>query len=70
MEIKIVHYYDSCLLDEQTDQVAKIEEVSAIGFVIEDNSDEIVLAREFMGKEFRGQIAIPKKVIFSVETLR
>ncbi len=69
MNKTIVYYHDSNLIDEQTDKMACIARITAIGFVLRDSEECIILARELIGDEYRGQIAIPKKSIFKIEKL-
>ena len=63
MNRKIIKYIDSNLIDEQTFEVAKPLVVTATGFVVEETDDFITLARELIGDDYRGQVAIPKVAI-------
>ncbi len=60
---KIIEYIDSNCIDDQADEIVQPVEITAIGFVIEETEDHITLAREIIGDEYRGQIAIPKVAI-------
>lgn len=56
----IIKYKDSCIVAEQTAEIAKIIIITAIGFLIKEDDEHIVLAQEIIDNEYRGQIAIPK----------
>ena len=64
-EIKAkVIWRDSNLWNEQTDESSfYVENITSIGFVIQKNDDRIVLARDKIGTEWRGVLAIPKENI-------
>lgn len=69
-----VKYVDSNRIDDQTDEIAHIVVIEAIGFVLWENLERLTIAREIMdtkyGKEYRGQIAIPKKAILEVKEIK
>lgn len=60
MKKKTIRYIDSVLANEQTDIICEPETIEATGFIIKETDKYIVLARELVGKEYRGQLAIPK----------
>ena len=62
-EIKAkVIWRDSNLWNEQTDEKEfYTENITSIGFVIHKSDDRIVLARDKIGTEWRGILAIPKE---------
>lgn len=60
---RTITYIDSALIDDQTDEIAKPCKIKATGFLIKETEDYIVLARELVDEEYRGQVAIPKRSI-------
>lgn len=64
--IKRINYTDSVTLNEQTDEIAEVEEIIAVGFIVSDTKDSITIARELIGREYRGQLAIPKRSIIGI----
>ena len=51
------------MLHEQTDEIPKIEIIESIGHLVEETDDRITIARDKIGKEYRGIISIPKENI-------
>ena len=60
-----VTYIDSGIIDEQTSMVANVHVLVAVGFLVHEGDDCIVLAREYdvNERDWRGQIAIPNEAI-------
>lgn len=63
MKIKTIKYIDSNLIDSQTDEIAEPVVINATGYVIKETDEYIVLARELIEDNYRGQVAIPKVAI-------
>ena len=65
--VQIIKYKDSAISSDQTDEICKIFEMTAVGFVINEDIDQIVIAQELMENgDFRAQLAIPKWSIVDV----
>ena len=60
MNIEQITYTDSALDSGQTDIIVKPFLMVAVGFVIYEDAECVVLAQELVNEEFRGQLAIPK----------
>lgn len=62
-KVKQVTYIDSAIDSGQTDEIQKPIANVAVGFVIYEDRDCIVLAQEIIGKDYRGQLSIPKVAV-------
>ena len=60
---RVIRYVDSQIIEQQTDSVAKPQEIIVVGFIVSETENYITLAREIIGNEYRGQISIPKEAI-------
>jgi hypothetical protein len=70
LKIRIVHWIDSSLQNDQVNKedFPKPVTVTSVGFVIEENSEYLTLARDDMSDgEYRGLCCIPKVSILYVE---
>lgn len=61
--MKSVTWIDSSIIEQQTDEVAKPCKIVTVGHFVHESEDYIVIARDKVGSEWRGQIAIPKVCI-------
>lgn len=67
-KIKVIKYKDSAITSEQTDEICQVFIMTAVGFVISDSVDQIVIAQELMSNgHFRAQLAIPREAIVSIK---
>ena len=64
MKQAIITWRDSMLYNEQTElQEYPIEVIISIGWLIIEDKDRVVIARDKIGNEWRGVVAIPRENI-------
>ena len=61
--IRKITYMDSAIIESQTDEICEPTEIVATGFIVKETNDYLTIARELVGKEYRGQLSIPKVAI-------
>lgn len=72
MKTVIVKWRDSNIFNEQwgeDEEEFEVSEITSIGFLIKDEKDRIVIAREKVGEDWRGIIAIPRENIISLDSI-
>lgn len=73
LKIAVVEWIDSCIINEQTDDLPSIEPILSVGWLAENTRKQVVLVRdEHTGHEafnFRASIAIPKCSILKMKII-
>lgn len=68
-----IKYIDAVTIERQSYSLAIPEPISAVGFLIKETKDYIIIAREDMEneeeKEYRGQLGIPKGMVSSMKVI-
>lgn len=68
--IVVVHWIDSNIMHDQTNEVVEPVTIQTVGYLIQDKVRSVTVARDLINDEWRGQISIPRECIMSIRKVK
>lgn len=66
MQTICIKWQDSNIIEDQTDVSPNIAIIKTCGFLVRENEKSVIVARDIILGEYRGQIIIPRENIIKV----